>query len=188
MNEVATDYNAGFTSALARLYREYGGAPRELPRGGDPRRPEIFVEAGVNASGSAFTRDQGHRADSRPAGHPPARHGSFRSILHPRRQHDREPGLRDVRLQPVQGPDRTDPAVREDLLRHHRLLSTPRSPRRQSQAPVGELQFRIASTGRGTRPTTGRNRHRHHAGATPVRAQNMTVYAGTTKGVRQPPR
>ena len=27
MNEVATDYNAGFTSAVARLYGEYGGAP-----------------------------------------------------------------------------------------------------------------------------------------------------------------
>jgi hypothetical protein len=27
MNEVATDYNAGFTSAVARLYSEYGGAP-----------------------------------------------------------------------------------------------------------------------------------------------------------------
>jgi hypothetical protein len=26
-NEVATDYNAGFTGALARLYQEFGGAP-----------------------------------------------------------------------------------------------------------------------------------------------------------------
>jgi hypothetical protein len=36
MNEVATDYNAGFTSALARLYGEYGGAPAgELPAAGE---------------------------------------------------------------------------------------------------------------------------------------------------------
>ena len=32
MNEVATDYNAGFTSALARLYQEYGGTPLATSR------------------------------------------------------------------------------------------------------------------------------------------------------------
>ncbi len=49
-NEVATDYNAGFTGALARLAQEYGGAPlanfpvagsggrqRNVRRGGDQR-------------------------------------------------------------------------------------------------------------------------------------------------------
>lgn len=56
MNEVATDYNAGFTSALARLYKEYGGAPAaNFPVAETPDGPEIFVEAGVNASGTNFT-------------------------------------------------------------------------------------------------------------------------------------
>jgi endoglucanase len=54
-NEVACDYNAGFTGALARLYQEFGGTPltdfppKETP--GD----EFLVEAGVNASGTNFT-------------------------------------------------------------------------------------------------------------------------------------
>ncbi|MEV4398582.1 glycoside hydrolase family 9 protein [Nonomuraea sp. NPDC049607] len=56
MNEVATDYNAGFTSAVARLYKEYGGAPAaNFPPAETPDGPEIFVEAGVNASGTNFT-------------------------------------------------------------------------------------------------------------------------------------
>ncbi|WP_330849158.1 MULTISPECIES: glycoside hydrolase family 9 protein [unclassified Nonomuraea] len=56
MNEVATDYNAGFTSALARLYQEYGGAPAAgFPQEETPDGPELFVEAGVNATGPGFT-------------------------------------------------------------------------------------------------------------------------------------
>ncbi|MEV6816876.1 glycoside hydrolase family 9 protein, partial [Micromonospora sp. NPDC051296] len=39
MNEVATDYNAGFTSALARLIQEYGGTP--LANFPVPERPDI---------------------------------------------------------------------------------------------------------------------------------------------------
>ena len=39
MNEVATDYNAGFTSALARLYGEYGGTP--LANFPQPETPDI---------------------------------------------------------------------------------------------------------------------------------------------------
>jgi hypothetical protein len=54
-NEVACDYNAGFTGALARLVREYGGEPlRDFPP--RPRaEEEFFVEASVNASGPNFT-------------------------------------------------------------------------------------------------------------------------------------
>lgn len=56
MNEVATDYNAGFTSALARLVGEYGGTPlANFPTPETPDGPEIFPEAAVNASGSNFT-------------------------------------------------------------------------------------------------------------------------------------
>ena len=55
-NEVATDYNAAFTGALARLYSEYGGSalaafpPTETPDG-----PEMSVQASVNAAGTNFT-------------------------------------------------------------------------------------------------------------------------------------
>ncbi|MEV5883898.1 glycoside hydrolase family 9 protein [Streptomyces sp. NPDC052020] len=55
-NEVATDYNAAFSGALARLYAEYGGTPlASFPEAERPDRPEISVQAAVNASGSAFT-------------------------------------------------------------------------------------------------------------------------------------
>jgi len=55
-NEVATDYNAGFTGALARLAREYGGAPlANFPQPEAVVGNEIFPEASVNASGSNFT-------------------------------------------------------------------------------------------------------------------------------------
>ena len=56
MNEVATDYNAGFTSALARLVQEFGGTPlANFPPVETPDDAEIFAEAAVNASGTNFT-------------------------------------------------------------------------------------------------------------------------------------
>ena len=55
-NEVATDYNAGFTSALARLAQEFGGAPlANFPQAEAVVGNEIFPEASVNASGTNFT-------------------------------------------------------------------------------------------------------------------------------------
>jgi hypothetical protein len=54
-NEVALDYNAGFTGALARLYHEYGGSPlASFPVAETPTN-EFFVEASVNNQGSTFT-------------------------------------------------------------------------------------------------------------------------------------
>jgi hypothetical protein len=48
MNEVATDYNAGFTSAVARLYQEYGGTPvAGFPVAEKPDLDEITVETTV---------------------------------------------------------------------------------------------------------------------------------------------
>ena len=56
MNEVATDYNAGFTGAVARLAGEYGGAPlANFPVAEAVVGNEIFPEAAVNASGTNFT-------------------------------------------------------------------------------------------------------------------------------------
>lgn len=56
-NEVATDYNAGFSGALAALVSEYGGTPRaDFPVAETPDGPEIFVEAQLNqAPGATFT-------------------------------------------------------------------------------------------------------------------------------------
>jgi endoglucanase len=55
-NEVATDYNAGFTGALARLAQEYGGTPlANFPQPEAVVGNEIFPEAAVNASGTNFT-------------------------------------------------------------------------------------------------------------------------------------
>ncbi|MER7417455.1 glycoside hydrolase family 9 protein [Micromonospora peucetia] len=48
MNEVATDYNAGFTSALARLSQEYGGTPLAgFPQAETPDIDELTVETTV---------------------------------------------------------------------------------------------------------------------------------------------
>lgn len=45
MNEVATDYNAGFTSAVARLYQEYGGSPlANFPQAETPDIDQFTVE------------------------------------------------------------------------------------------------------------------------------------------------
>jgi endoglucanase len=55
-NEVADDYNAGFTGALARLYKEYGGAPLAKFPAPETRDDEFFVEAAVNSTGSNYTQ------------------------------------------------------------------------------------------------------------------------------------
>ncbi|MDG4766957.1 glycoside hydrolase family 9 protein [Solwaraspora sp. WMMD406] len=48
MNEVATDYNAGFTSAVVRLYQEFGGSPlANFPQPESPDIDEISVETTV---------------------------------------------------------------------------------------------------------------------------------------------
>lgn len=55
-NEVATDYNAGFTGALAKMMILHGAGQQPLSNFPEPevRDDEMFVEASVNASGSNF--------------------------------------------------------------------------------------------------------------------------------------
>lgn len=54
-NEVACDYNAGFTGLLAREYAAYGGTPiTNLNAVEKITNDELYVEAGVNASGPNF--------------------------------------------------------------------------------------------------------------------------------------
>ncbi len=52
--EVATDYNAGFTGALVKLYKEYGG--KTLKKFGAIETPdeELYTEATVNVNGDDF--------------------------------------------------------------------------------------------------------------------------------------
>jgi hypothetical protein len=54
-NEVACDYNAGFTGALARLYKEYGGTPLAVFPLRDSVTEQFYVLANINASGDRFT-------------------------------------------------------------------------------------------------------------------------------------
>ena len=54
-NEVACDYNAGFVGLLAKMYQLYGGSPDPEFNGIEEiTEDEIYVEAGINASGDNF--------------------------------------------------------------------------------------------------------------------------------------
>lgn len=54
-NEVACDYNAGYTCALAKLYGKYGGKTLADFGAVEPVETEFEVEACVNAAGENFT-------------------------------------------------------------------------------------------------------------------------------------
>lgn len=55
MNEVACDYNAAFTGALARMVQEFGGTPLATFPPREVRDTEYVVSAKVNATGANFT-------------------------------------------------------------------------------------------------------------------------------------
>lgn len=54
-NEVADDYNAGFTGALAKLYKKYGGETLVDFGAVENIGEEMYVEYRINASGDGFT-------------------------------------------------------------------------------------------------------------------------------------
>ncbi|MDT0347072.1 glycoside hydrolase family 9 protein [Streptomyces litchfieldiae] len=55
-NEVATDYNAGFSGALAYLTGRYGGTPlADFPPAEVPDDAEMYIDGSRNATGSTFT-------------------------------------------------------------------------------------------------------------------------------------
>lgn len=54
-NEVALDYNAAFTGALARMVSEFGGTPQSNFPVKETPDDEFFVQASVNQSGTGFT-------------------------------------------------------------------------------------------------------------------------------------
>ncbi len=53
-NEVTTDYNAGFTGALAGLVNKFGGTPLANFPAPETRDNEIYLMAGINSSGANF--------------------------------------------------------------------------------------------------------------------------------------
>jgi endoglucanase len=187
-NEVATDYNAGLTSALVRMYSEFGGTPpANFPPAETPDGPEIYLQAAVNASGTNFTEIktliQNHSAW-------PARaltNGTFRYYF-----------TLDGATTPSQ----------ISLSSAYNQCSAPGGPTQvsgpvyyitvscagQNIAPAGqsesrrEVQFRIA--GSGTWDPANDWSYQDVAktpGATPVTVQNMELYAGGTKIWGNPP-
>ncbi|TXK36208.1 endoglucanase [Nonomuraea sp. C10] len=187
MNEVATDYNAGFTSALARLYREYGGPPAAgFPTEETPDGPEIFVEAGVNATGANFTEI---KAIIRNRSAWPARvldDGSFRYYF----TLDGATTASQITVSSAYtqcAAPTLHPAGGSTYYVSVDCSGQRIAPAGQSQHRR-EIQFRIASSGtwdpandwsyRGVTTTPG---------ATPVRVDNITLYSGGTKIWGQPP-
>ncbi|MGN1119608.1 MAG: glycoside hydrolase family 9 protein, partial [Oscillospiraceae bacterium] len=54
-NEVACDYNAGFTGVLAKMYAKYGGKTIKNFGAIEEVGEELYVEQRINAQGSGFT-------------------------------------------------------------------------------------------------------------------------------------
>lgn len=54
-NEVACDYNAGFTGALVKMYKQYGGETLKNFGAVEKIGEELYVEHRVNATGNGFT-------------------------------------------------------------------------------------------------------------------------------------
>jgi hypothetical protein len=54
-NEVATDYNAGYTALLAKMCSVYGGTPLANFPEPEEKEDEFFVEASINSSGTTYT-------------------------------------------------------------------------------------------------------------------------------------
>ncbi|HEU5470515.1 MAG TPA: glycoside hydrolase family 9 protein [Actinophytocola sp.] len=188
MNEVATDYNAAFTGALARMYAEFGGTPlANFPVAEPPDGPEIFLQASVNAAGSNFTEIK-TMIFNRSAW--PARaltNGSFRYYF---------------------TLDGTTTPSQITLSTAFSQCAAPTGPTQfsgnvyyvtincagQNIIPAGqsehrrEIQFRIASSA--TWDPTNDWSYQDVAktpGATPVTVQNMELFAGSTRIWGNPP-
>ena len=155
-NEVATDYNAGFTGALARLAQEYGGAPlANFPQPEAVVGNEIFPEASVNASGTNFTEIKVLLNNQ--SGWP-ARMGdrlSFRYYFTLESGVTRQPDHADGQLQPVPGAHRSDAALRQHVLRHDQLHRREDLSRRPAALSQGSAIPHRKLRRLGPEPTTG---------------------------------
>lgn len=55
-NEIACDYNAGFTGALAQMYKQYGGDPIPNFKAIETKtNDEVIIKAGLNSTGPTYT-------------------------------------------------------------------------------------------------------------------------------------
>jgi endoglucanase len=187
-NEVALDYNAGFTSALARLFREYGGTPlASFPPRETPDGPEIFLQAAVNASGTNFTEIktliQNHSAW-------PARaltNGSFRYYF------TLEVGVTPQMLtlssafnqcSAPQGPTQFSGSIYFVTIS---CAGANIAPAGQSESRR-EVQFRISSSGAWDPSNDWSFQDvAKTPGSTPVTVNNMELFAGATKIWGNPP-
>jgi hypothetical protein len=181
-NEVATDYNAGFTGALARLYQEFGGQPlSNFPLAEAPDTDEMYVEAGVNASGTNFTEIRAFVVNKSAF---PARMGdrlSFRYFftLEP----GVTPGMITINTNFNQGATVSAPQLFSGSTYYVLVNFTGAKiyPGGQS-AFRKEIQFRMTSSG-AWNPS---NDHSFQGiattpGAPPIKAPNISVYDGPTK-------
>ncbi|WP_425434334.1 glycoside hydrolase family 9 protein [Nonomuraea wenchangensis] len=187
MNEVATDYNAAFTGALARLQKEYGGTPAaNFPPAETPDGPEIFVEAGVNASGTNFTEI---KAIVRNQSAWPARvlsDGSFRYYF----TLDGSTTLSQISVSSAYTQCKAPTLGSLGGGVHYVNIDCSG----QVIAPAGqsqhrrEVQFRISSAGTWDPANDWSYRNIPTTpGATPVRTPNITLYSGATKIWGEPP-
>ncbi|MFF0772013.1 glycoside hydrolase family 9 protein [Nonomuraea wenchangensis] len=187
MNEVATDYNAAFTGALARLHKEYGGTPAaNFPPAETPDGPEIFVEAGVNASGTNFTEI---KAIVRNQSAWPARvlsDGSFRYYF----TLDGSTTLSQISVSSAYTQCKAPTLGSLGGGVHYVNIDCSG----QVIAPAGqsqhrrEVQFRISSAGTWDPANDWSYRNIPTTpGATPVRTPNITLYSGATKIWGEPP-
>jgi endoglucanase len=181
-NEVATDYNSGFTSAVARLFQEFGGQPlASFPQPEPPDMDEIFVEAGVNASGTNFTEIRAFVINRSAF---PARMGdnlSFRYFF--TLESGVTPSMITINTNFNQGATVSAPQLFSGSTYYVlvNFTGTKIYPGGQS-ASRKEIQFRISSSGAWS--TT--NDHSFQGitttpGGTPVKAPNISVYAGATR-------
>jgi hypothetical protein len=181
-NEVATDYNAGFTSALARIYQEFGGQPlANFPAPEPADTDEMYVEAGVNASGTNFTEIRAFIINKSAF---PARMGdklSFRYFftLEP----GVTPGMITINTNFNQGATVSSPQLFSGSTYYVRVdfTGTKIYPGGQS-AFRKEVQFRMSSSG-AWNPS---NDHSFQGiattpGAPPIKAPNISVYDSATR-------
>jgi endoglucanase len=187
-NEVALDYNAGFTGALARLYSEFGGTPlASFPPTETPDGPEIFTQAAVNATGTNFTEIKTYVINHSAW---PARaltNGSFRYYF--TLDGTTTPGQLTLTSPFNQCSAPTGPTQFSGNVYYVTVscAGTSVTPAGQSESRK-EVQFRITSSG--TWDPTNDWSYQDVAktpGATPVTVQNMELFAGTTKIWGNPP-
>lgn len=189
MNEVATDYNAAFTGALARMYAEFGGNPlASFPVAESTDGPEIFLQSSVNASGTNFTEIK-TLIFNRSAW--PARaltNGSFRYYF----TLDGATTPSQITLStafsqclPPTGPTQFSGNVYFVTIScaGQNIIPAGQSEHRR------EIQFRIASSSGSWDPNNDWSYQdvAKTPGATPVTVRNQTLFDGTTRIYGDPP-